>query len=126
VPKEILQKDGSLTPEEWEIMYRHPSTGLEMVKEIVDVTQETETIILHHHERLDGSGYPFGLKGPKISIAARICAIADVFDAINTRRPFRERKPSFDALKTMQKELPHRLDENLYREFVYLFLAPQE
>lgn len=124
IPKEILHKDGELTDEEWEIVKQHPIDSLNMVKEFMDVTPEIETILLHHHERLDGSGYPFGLKGGQISEAARICAIVDTFDAISTTRPFRARKNSFEALMEMKNEVPDKLDGELYQQFLYLFLPP--
>ena len=125
IAKEMYTKADPLTEEEWEIMKQLPIRSVEIVKVLLPVTPETESIILHHHERLDGSGYPFGLKGDEISLGARICAIADVFDAINTRRPFQDRKTSFDTFKTMKQEMAGKLDEDLVRDFIYLFLPPQ-
>ncbi len=124
IPKEIYQKAEPLSEEEWEIMKQVPIKSLDIVKELVTITPETESIILHHHERLDGSGYPFGLKANEISMGARICAIVDVFDALNTRRPFQDRRSSFDALKLIKEEMSEKLDMDLYKDFVYLFLPP--
>lgn len=126
IPKEILEKETSLTDEEWEIIKKHPIEGLEMVQEFMEVTPECEAIILHHHERLDGSGYPYGLEGDQISIGARICAITDIFDAISTHRPFRERKTSFESFMTMKRELYQGLDKDLFEKFLYIFIPPKD
>lgn len=122
VPPEILNKSGPLTEEEYEKIKEHPQNGLEMVEGFVNVSDDMRTMILHHHERLDGSGYPNKLRGSEISIPARICAIVDTFDAITTNRAFQERKSSFDAFREMkQREVPRRLDDTFFREFVLLF-----
>jgi putative nucleotidyltransferase with HDIG domain len=88
VPDSILLKPSKLTPEEWELMRRHPVIGEAMVRD-VDVLREARRIILHHHERWDGSGYPRGLRGSQIDQGARIFAIADTCDAITQNRPYR-------------------------------------
>lgn len=124
ISRDILEKEGKLSLEERQIIKTHPETGLEMVKEFMEVTPEAESIILHHHERLDGSGYPFGLNGKYISTHARICAIVDVFDAISTDRPFQKRKSTFETFKVMRHELANRIDEKLLSEFVLLFQPP--
>ncbi len=126
IPREILEKEGKLTLEERQIIKTHPETGLEMVKEFMEVTPEAESIILHHHERLDGSGYPFGLNGKYISTHARICAIVDVFDAISTDRPFQKRKSTFETFKVMRHELVNRVDEKLLSEFIWLFQPSED
>ncbi len=125
IPREVLDKEDSLDDDEWTIIQRHPAEGLRMVKEFIMIPSESEQIILYHHERLDGSGYPYGLKGEDIPIGARICAIVDEFDALSTRRPFRDRKTSFDAFLTMKKEVGRGLDEDLFRAFLYLFVPPE-
>ncbi len=126
-PRDVLEREGTLSEKEQIYIKQHPVQGLDMVKESMDVTPETESIILQHHERLDGSGYPLGLKGDEISIPARICAIVDVFDAINTTRPFKPRKPSFETFEQIVKEeIPHRLDRDLFRTFVLQFLSLEE
>ncbi|MGH7604480.1 MAG: HD domain-containing phosphohydrolase, partial [Gemmatimonadaceae bacterium] len=88
VPTEVLNKPGKLTPEEWEIMKRHPEAGLELVKDI-DFPGDIHAIIRNHHERWDGTGYPDGLAGEKIPFAARILCVADVYDALTTTRSYR-------------------------------------
>jgi len=97
VPDAILHKPDKLTDEEWEIMRRHPQIGNAMVEE-VEYLNEARRIILHHHERWDGGGYPHGLKGTQIVLGARAFAVSDTFDAITQDRPYR-RARSFDAAR---------------------------
>lgn len=87
IPDSILWKPSELTPEEWEIMRRHPEYGYEFVKKI-GFLQGAADIILSHHERFDGSGYPRGLKGDEISLGARIFSLVDAVDAIICDRPY--------------------------------------
>jgi putative nucleotidyltransferase with HDIG domain len=97
VPDGILHKPGPLTEEEWQVMRRHPEIGALMVEEVEYLT-EARRIILHHHERWDGRGYPLGLRGTQISLGARAFAIADTVDAITQDRPYR-RGRSFDEAR---------------------------
>jgi putative two-component system response regulator len=93
IAEDILNKDGSLTDEEWVEMRKHPEMGAELVKGI-HYLDPAVPVILYHHERWNGSGYPHGLKEEKIPLSARIVAIADSFDAMTTERPYRkERTP---------------------------------
>jgi len=84
----ILTKHGVLTPEEKEIMRTHPVIGANMIKEI-PFLEKVSRLILHHHERYDGSGYPDGLKGEEIPMGARLIAVADAFDSMTTERSYR-------------------------------------
>ncbi len=91
IPDSILLKHGSLTQEEWEIMKTHCSIGFEILKNSESPFLKSGAIIAKtHHEKYDGSGYPFGLKGDEIHLFGRIVAIADVFDALMTKRPYKE------------------------------------
>jgi HD-GYP domain-containing protein (c-di-GMP phosphodiesterase class II) len=102
VPESVLNKKGKLTPAEYEEMKRHPHfTG--RILEPIKLPEFIVTTALQHHERLDGSGYPLGLKGDKITLPARIVAVADVFDALTSDRPYRP------AL-TVEKALQHLVD----------------
>lgn len=125
IPKEILNKEVPLSEDEERLIRRYPIESLQMVREFMNVTKEMEDIILQHQERLDGSGYPHGLMGEQISIGARICAIAKMFDERSTNRPNKKRMTSFEALMSMRNEIPHHIDEKLYKDFVYLFLPPE-
>jgi putative nucleotidyltransferase with HDIG domain len=89
VPDSILYKPGPLTPEEWEIMKQHPVIGYRMCMKI-DALRPAAPIVLHHHERWDGQGYPYGLAGEAIPLGARIFAIADTLDAMTSDRPYRK------------------------------------
>jgi len=89
VPDSILLKPGKLTDEEWEVMRTHPNLGYRMIRNI-GFLSDAAPVVLHHHERYDGGGYPDGLAGEDIPIGARIFAIADTFDAMTSDRPYRK------------------------------------
>ncbi|HLN60104.1 MAG TPA: HD domain-containing phosphohydrolase [Symbiobacteriaceae bacterium] len=89
IPDAILKKQGPLDPAEWTVMRQHPRIGYEMLKNI-EFLREATPIILHHHERFNGSGYPEGLAGEAIPLGARIFAVADAYDAITSDRPYRK------------------------------------
>ena len=88
VPDRILLKAGPLTPDEWSEMHKHPVIGFKMCSKI-DFLKGAAQIVLHHHERWDGGGYPDGLSGEMIPLGARIFAVVDTFDAMTTDRPYR-------------------------------------
>jgi putative two-component system response regulator len=91
IPDAILQKPGKLTSDEWEIMKTHAQIGAEIIgDDNSSLLQLASIIALHHHEKWDGSGYPHNLAGDAIPIAARIVALADVFDALTSKRPYKE------------------------------------
>jgi putative two-component system response regulator len=88
ISEKILKKTGPLEPAEWAEMEKHPSLGVDLIKEIPFLAQ-TIPVILYHHERWDGDGYPFGLQGEEIPLGARIAAVADSFDAMTRVRAYR-------------------------------------
>jgi putative two-component system response regulator len=88
VPGEILNRPGKLTPAEFAVIKAHPETGYEILKD-VDFPWPVARMLLEHHERLDGSGYPAGLKGDEILLEARIIAVADVVESMTSHRPYR-------------------------------------
>ncbi len=88
IPAAILNKPGKLTDEEFAVVRQHPSTGARILSPI-GVYRDTIPIVMSHHERLDGSGYPEGLKGDQIPLLARVAAVADVYDALSSARPYR-------------------------------------
>ena len=99
IPDLILMKPAELDPAEWEIMKQHTVIGANILKgSDAEVIRMGETIARYHHEKWDGSGYPEGLKGAEIPIAARITAIADVFDALTSKRPY---KKAFSVKKSL-------------------------
>jgi len=88
IPDSILNKPNSLLPSEWEMVHKHPVTGANMLAGIPFLKRSSE-LILHHHERYEGNGYPDGLKGEEIPIGARLIAVADAFDTMTTDRAYR-------------------------------------
>ncbi|MGW0559400.1 HD-GYP domain-containing protein [Streptomyces sp. NPDC003016] len=102
VPTRLLRKDGPLTPEERRVIELHPEYGHEMVRGI-GFLGEARAAILHHHERLDGSGYPYGLAGGRIPEFARIVAVADAFDAMTSTRSYRRARPVGTALRELDR-----------------------
>ncbi len=96
IPDEVLKKPSTLTATEFEQIKTHPVVGSEMVKNTF--LEDTYDIIRHHHERLDGSGYPDGITGEDISIESRIVAVADSFDAMTSKRPYRDAMTCRQAL----------------------------
>lgn len=101
IPKEILNKSGKLTDEEWLTVKEHPRLG----RELVDKTciREAGPVIEQHHERLDGSGYPLGLRGSEILVEAQIVAVVDSFDAMTTDRPYRKGQPTAWAMDELRQ-----------------------
>ena len=123
IPLEVLNKPGKLSEDEWVVMKMHPEWGYSILMETGHLTDEAAYIALQHHEQLDGSGYPFGKRGNNIHPCARICAIADTFDALTSVRPYKEAITPFEALRLMQKETLYDFDYNLLTTFIEL-LAP--
>jgi putative nucleotidyltransferase with HDIG domain len=102
VPTRLLRKDGPLTPEERRVIELHPEYGHEIVRGI-SFLGEARTAILHHHERLDGTGYPYGLAGGQIPECARVVAVADAFDAMTSTRSYRRARPVAAALEELRR-----------------------
>jgi len=109
VPEYILHKPSSLTVPEYEILRQHPRLGYEIVSNI-EGADEIAEIVLHHHECWDGSGYPEGLAGETPSLCARILAVADAFDAMTSKRPYREAMDTEAALKEIEAGAGSRFD----------------
>ena len=112
VPEHILRKPGPLTQEEWAVMRRHPVTGSQIVAPIESFA-EGALIVRHHHEREDGSGYPDGLSGESIPLGARVVAVADVYDALTSERPYRRALTHAEALERLTAEAGRTLDARL-------------
>jgi len=118
IPDSILQKPGKLTPDEWEIMKTHTIIGGELLSggnsEFLNLAKE---IALTHHEKWDGSGYPEGLKGTKISLSGRICGICDVFDALMTCRPYKRAWTVEETLDVIKEGKESHFDPELVEHF---------
>ena len=104
VPPCILQKPTSLTPEEFKIMKNHTTYGYEICR-LNDVLSPYANAALYHHENEDGSGYPYGIKGSEIPMEARIIKVADIYDAICSRRQYKKEVKRIDALKIVYEEV---------------------
>jgi putative nucleotidyltransferase with HDIG domain len=102
VPDAILNKRGPLTEHEWDIMRRHPQAGARMLAPIGAMT-ESQKIVLQHHERWDGGGYPMGLRGQEICLGARIFAVADAVESLLSQRPYREAVDPKDMTDQIQQ-----------------------
>ncbi|HEY2822099.1 MAG TPA: HD domain-containing phosphohydrolase [Candidatus Acidoferrum sp.] len=126
VPERILLKPERLTPEEWYIMKQHPAVG-ERICAPLRSFRTVLPIIRHHHEKLDGTGYPDGLKGDEIPLTARVLQTVDIYDALTTDRPYRPAMPVEEALETMRSEAKRGWwDHELIDEFEALVAVPVE
>lgn len=121
ITPEILNKRGPFTEYEWKIMKRHPADGYKILNKYTALTDECKVIVMQHHERHDGKGYPKGINGDNIHIYSKICCIADVFDALTSSRPHKRAHTSFNALKIMRNEMQGEFDPEFFSRFVMLF-----
>ena len=122
ISDEILHKPGPLTPEEFEIVKRHPTMAYELLSPIPFLKKAVE-IPYSHHEKWDGSGYPRGLKGKEIPLAARIFAVVDVWDALRSNRPYRDAWPEEKVLEYLRKESGKHFDPGVVGVFLGLLSA---
>ena len=119
IPDAILLKPGKLTPEEWEVMKQHASIGARILSgSNSEVLHAGEIIALSHHEKWDGSGYPHGWVGEEIPLWGRICAVADVYDAITSERPYKKALSHERALQIMVEERGRHFDPKLLDLFL--------
>ncbi|MBM2813195.1 MAG: Cyclic di-GMP phosphodiesterase response regulator RpfG, partial [Chloroflexi bacterium] len=119
IPDGILMKPGKLSGDEWQIMRTHPAIGAHILRgSRSPVMQAGEIIALTHHEKFDGSGYPAGLSGDRIPLHGRICAVADVFDALTTNREYRDALSSKTVCGMLESEAGHHFDPEIVRAFL--------
>jgi putative two-component system response regulator len=104
VPDQILNKPGPLAPEEWEIMKRHTDIGFKICLPLKDNLGMALSVVRHHHEKLDGSGYPDSLTADQIPMVARIMAVVDIYDALITDRPYRKGMSQAEAIRILEEE----------------------
>jgi HD-GYP domain-containing protein (c-di-GMP phosphodiesterase class II) len=109
IPSEVLEKHSPLDESEWIVMRTHPELGLTLLDRTGQSSREM-LAVLYHHERLDGSGYPYGLKAESIPIEARIVAVADTYDALTSDRPYRQACSQTEARRVLIEEAGSRLD----------------
>jgi len=119
VPDSVIKKPGKLDPEEWEMMKEHAEIGFEILG-----TQETELlktarmVAVEHHEKVNGKGYPNNMKGDEISIQAKIVALCDVFDALTSKRPYKEPWPFEKAVALIKEEKGQQFDNDVVDAFI--------
>jgi diguanylate cyclase (GGDEF)-like protein/putative nucleotidyltransferase with HDIG domain len=116
IPTEVLNKAGRLTAEEWSLVKRHPVAGAEMLAGI-DFPWDVRPIVESHHECWDGSGYPYGIGGAKIPLAARVVCIADVYDVLTSQRSFKRALSHAEAMEVMRRDVGRQFDPDIFRVF---------
>lgn len=116
VPDAILQKPGRLSEEEFAIVKRHSEFGWAILRTIPGF-ERVSLLVLHHHERYDGKGYPSGLRGRKIPLGARIVAVVDTFDAMLSTRPYREGLAIKEIIKRLEPEFEAQFDGEILQKF---------
>jgi len=117
IPHEILQKPGKLTPEEFEIIKEHPMHGYKFLGNFFTLSAQIKIIVLQHHERFDGLGYPYGISGKQISYLARIVSIADVYDALTSDRPYKRAMCPNDVLEYLMSNAGTLFDYDMINVF---------
>ena len=117
IPEEILIKTGKLTDSEWEILKNHSKNGAEIINS-VSVLADVVPIIMQHHERYDGTGYPMNLKGEEITYLARVLTVADSFDAMTSHRPYQTMKTHAEAFDELAKCSGSQFDPDIVRIFI--------
>lgn len=117
ITEDVLMKRMPLTNEEWEMLQHHSENGVEIVRTI-DRLSDAIPIILHHHERYDGTGYPYRLKGDEIPYLARILCVVDSFDAMTSDRPYNKRKTYEEAIEELKRCSGTQFDPEIVNVFI--------
>jgi len=102
-------------------MRKHPGMGFRILNEAKQMGEESRLIVMQHHERHNGTGYPRRMRGDEIHIYGKICSVADVFDALVSKRPFKAQLNPFDALTIMKEEMLDHFQKDVFEKFVLLF-----
>lgn len=118
MPTEVLNKPGKLTDDEFKVMKSHPLRGYEMLREGGTATEGALDVCLHHHEKIDGSGYPHGLRGDQISLLAKMGAVCDVYDAITSNRPYKNGWDPAESVRKMAEWRGGHFDDVVFQAFV--------
>ncbi len=119
IPDSILNKKGKLTDEEWEIMKSHTTIGYEKLDSDEELSEDSRLVSLCHHEAFDGSGYPERIKGDTIPLTSRICKVCDVYDALTSKRAYKNEIKPFEALQMMKTKMVSHFDKDLLIQFIH-------
>ena len=119
IPESILMKTDPLTREEWELLRSHPQKAEEIIRNIASL-QDMIPIVLQHHERYDGSGYPYGLKGDELQYLSRVLTVVDSFDAMTSNRPYQARKSYKEAVEELKRCSGTQFDPEIAARFIDL------
>lgn len=117
--RRYLNKKEPLLPQEYEEIKKHPLIGYNILKDL-DFMERIQKVILQHHERVDGKGYPYGLKDDEIDLLARIISVADAYDAMTSDRPYRRAFTKDEALKELQRCAGSQFDKNIVEKLLSL------
>ena len=118
MPLEVLNKPGKLSDAEFDLIKRHPERGHELLRQSGQQSALVLDVCLHHHEKVDGSGYPHGLKAAEITLAARMGAVCDVYDAITSNRPYKQGWDPAESIARMAEWRNGHFDETVFQAFV--------
>lgn len=121
IPLDIINKNGKLTDREFEQMKAHPKYGYDILGKSKGLSERSRMVALQHHEKYQGGGYPNRLKGNQISLFSRICAIADVYDALTTDRPYRVAMSPYEAMKILNAGIENHFDPEILTSFIRKF-----
>jgi HD-GYP domain-containing protein (c-di-GMP phosphodiesterase class II) len=118
LPKEILAKRGGLSPDEIQIMHGHPVYSYRIISKELNYTDSVGFVALQHHERWDGQGYPSNISGENIDIGARILSVADAFEAMVSKKPYRNSMVGYEAMKSLMSDNQSRFDPDVLKAFI--------
>jgi HD-GYP domain-containing protein (c-di-GMP phosphodiesterase class II) len=121
IPMNVLSKKEDLSPADWQHIRKHPSAGRKILNDMKCYSENTLLMAAEHHEKFDGSGYPFGLVGNKISFSAQVCAISDVFNALICERDYHDPRSAFETLVEMKNNMPGHFDPKVLLNFIKAF-----
>lgn len=124
IPSSILNKPGKLNNQEWELIKSHPLKGVGLCS-LIPLEHSTINSILFHHEKCDGTGYPTGLMDSHIPLVAKVVSVADVYDAITSKRPYAESVTPFKALSIMREEMKNAFDPDVFKRLVLVLSGAQ-
>lgn len=118
IPQDIINKPGPLTPKEYEVVKKHTTYGFQIIKNNKNISQLSADIVLYHHERIDGLGYPRGKKGNELNVFAKIVAICDVYDALTSNRVYKKKIEPFNALTYIKRMTNIQFDSEIVNKFI--------